>query len=416
MTPFLQLALALSIIIVAAKAGGYLSYRLGQPAVLGELLTGLLLGPSLLDLFHTAYFTDPHLGEVVHELAEIGVLLLMFVAGLDLHLADFVRAGRLAALAGTLGVALPLGLGVLTGLLFSLNVPGAIFLGLVLSATSVSISAQTLMELKALRSRVGIGLLGAAVFDDILVILGLSAFTALTKPGAGGGALSVLWILAQMLLFLAGASLIGRFVFPRASRLIHQLPISQGLVAFAFITLLLYGWLAETLGGMAAITGAFLAGLWFSRIPLRERIQAGFSSLAYGVFVPIFFINIGLSADLHTLAQGGLLLMLIMTLVAIFGKVLGAGLGALLGGLSRHEALQLGVGMMSRGEVGLIVASVGVSEGLVGAETFSGVVGMVILTTLLTPPLLRMLFARYPSAPSPAPAVVETARPAPEGS
>src|SRR3989304_2892484 len=155
MTSFLQLAMALVLIITAAKLGGYLSIRVGQPAVLGELLVGLILGPSVMDLLSIPYFTDPHLPEVIHDMAEMGVLLLMFLAGLELHFSDLLHSSKVAALAGSFGVILPLTLGIITGLLFAMEYQLAIFIGLLLSATSVSISAQTLMELKVLRSRVG---------------------------------------------------------------------------------------------------------------------------------------------------------------------------------------------------------------------------------------------------------------------
>ena len=394
MTPFLQLSLALAILIAAAKAGGYVSYRLGQPSVLGELLVGILLGPSLVNILHISYFSDPHLPEVIHELAEIGVLLLMFLVGLELHLSDLARTGKVAAFAGVLGVILPLLLGFGAGIAFDLTPPSAVFMGLILAATSVSISAQTLMELKVLRSRVGISLLGAAVFDDILVVLGLSLFTALVVSEAPGGLATVLGVIGRMALFLGLAAVAGWVVLPKASRRVTSLPVSQGLIAFTMVTLLLYGWAAEELGGMAAITGTFLAGLLFGRSPVKERIETGISTLAYGLFVPIFFINVGLTANLRDLAGSTFWLFLAMTVVAMLGKVIGSGAGALMGGLSRLEALQLGIGMMSRGEVGLIVATVGVTQGLIDAETFSAVVGVVIITTLLTPPLLRMSFKK----------------------
>jgi Kef-type K+ transport system membrane component KefB len=181
---------------------------------------------------------------------------------------------------------------------------------------------------------------------------------------------------------------------PRLSRFIQKLPVSQGLIAFTFIIILFYGWLAEAMGNMAAITGAFLAGLWLSRSPHKERIENGVSVLAYGVFVPIFFINVGLAANGRELVGGSLGLFLAMAVLAVLSKVLGAGLGALLSGFSRQEALQLGVGMMSRGEVGLIVATVGINQGLINESTFAAIVGVVIVTTLLTPPLLRSLFSK----------------------
>jgi Kef-type K+ transport system membrane component KefB len=394
MTPFLQLALSLAIVISAAKLGGYLSYRIGQPAVLGELTVGIILGPSVLNLLSMPYFTDQHLLEVIHQMAEVGVLLLMFLAGLDLHITDLLRSGKVASLAGTFGVILPLALGTLTGVFFSMEIQPAIFIGLILSATSVSISAQTLMELKVLRSRMGVGLLGAAVFDDILVLLGLSVFTALTQSASGAGLVSILFIVLKMVLFLGIASAIGLWVFPRLSHLVSSLPVSQGLISFAFVTILLYGWSAEIIGQMAAITGAFLAGLWLGRTPEKERIHNGIATIAYGIFVPVFFINIGLSANARELNWESGLLMLVMVLVAVISKVLGSGYGAILGGFTRREAVQLGVGMMSRGEVGLIVAAIGIEQGLIQDGTFSAVVGVVILTTLLTPPLLRALFPK----------------------
>jgi Kef-type K+ transport system membrane component KefB len=165
--------------------------------------------------------------------------------------------------------------------------------------------------------------------------------------------------------------------------------------------LLFYAWSAEVLGSMAAITGSFLAGLSFAGSSLRNRIRDGLSSMAYGVFVPIFFVNIGLSSDLSALSGDQWLMLAAIVLVAIVSKVLGAGLGGRLGGLSNGEALNLGVGMISRGEVGLIVASTGMLEGLIGAEIFSLSVGMVLITTLLTPPLLRAVVSRQKAASLP---------------
>jgi Kef-type K+ transport system membrane component KefB len=403
LTPFLQLSLALAILITAAKFGGYLSFRLGQPSVLGELLVGILLGPTVIDLLHLSYFTDTHLAEVIHQLAEIGVMLLMFLAGLELHLTDLLKSGKVAAFAGTLGVVLPLGLGIGLGLSFSMEMPVAIFIGLILSATSVSISAQTLMELKVLRSRVGLSLLGAAVFDDVLVVLGLSIFTALQNTGTeSSGLAGVLSLVLRMILYLGIATGMGMLILPRLSRKIHSLPISHGLLAFTVVLLLLYGWAAEEWGGMAAITGAFLAGLVLSQSQVKERIENGISALAYGLFVPVFFINVGLTANIRQISPSAFWFFLWMTLIAITSKVLGSGLGANLSGLSRLESIQLGIGMVSRGEVGLIVASVGIAQGLITQETFASIVGVIIITTLLTPPLLRAAF-RHPKTKAPPP-------------
>ena len=394
MLPFLQFVIAIAIIIAAAKLGGYLSHRLGQPAVVGKVVAGLILGPSLLNFLQWPMFTDPHLGESIVFLAELGVLLLMFTAGLNLHLSDLAKSGKVAVLAGTLGFALTLGMGSVLAMAFSFDPSHALFFGLLLAPTSIGISAQTLMELKVVRTRVGVSLLGAAAVDDSLAVLGISLFLALSRGGAASGLTSALLILLRMLLYLVVASAVGLWLIPRLSRFAEKLPVSQGLIAFSFITVLLYAWAAEVLGGMAAIIGAFMAGLFLARSPLRQRIESGFAPLVYGVFVPIFFVSVGLAADVRQITAGGIGLVVAMCLVVILSKLLGAGLAGVLGRLKRQEAVQLGVGMIPRGEVTLIIATVGVMEGLIGVDVFSVAVGIVIVTVLLTPLLLRRAFAR----------------------
>lgn len=396
MTAFLQFAFLLSLLLLSAKLAGYVSTRFGQPSVLGELLVGVLLGPSLLHVMHLP-FLDEEMAEFIAKLGEMGVLLLMFLAGMELHLHELTRNLRVSALAGTLGVAVPVLLGWGVGSFFGMDATAAIFLGLTLGATSVSISAQTLIELKVLRSRVGLSLLGAAVFDDILVILLLSLFLA-AQSGAGD-LIGVGFITLRMIAFLALSVLFGLWVLPRLMRRVAHLPISQGVLTLALVVMLAYGLAAELVGGMAAITGAFLAGLMMARVPEKERIENGFHALAYGLFVPVFFVNIGLGVNVRTLQSNAYWMTLVVIVAAILGKWLGAGLGAKLGGLSTRESAQLGAGMVSRGEVGLIVASVGVREGLVSGAEFSSIVAMVLVSTLVTPPILRALFAHtHPEA------------------
>ncbi len=395
MSSFLQLAILLAIILLAAKAAGYLSTRLGQPSVLGEILVGILLGPSLLDIAHASPFSSGTLAETIQELGELGVLLLMFIAGLELHLHELTRNMRVSALAGSLGVLVPVASGWGLGLLFGMPGEAAFMLGLTLGATSVSISAQTLLEMKVLRSRVGLGLLSAAVFDDVLVILLLSGFLAVLEGSTS--LITLLIVLGRMVLFLVASLAFGWWVLPRLARLAARLPISQSVLSLAIIVMIIYGVAAELLGGMAAITGAFLAGLMFARSHEKERMEAGIHSLAYGFFVPIFFISIGLSVNLRALEPSAVWLTLAVILTALVSKFLGSGLGARLGGMNWRESWQLGAGMISRGEVGLIVANVGIRQGLVGQNELSAIVFMVMISTLLTPPLLRLLFKERPS-------------------
>jgi len=380
MTPFLQLIFALAILLLAAKIGGYLSARVGQPSVLGEWIVGLLLGPSLLDLFHLPFLQEHAVEETILQIGEIGVLFLMFLAGLWLHLNDLVENTKVSTLAGTLGVLFPIGMGWGVGALFGMGTKASLFLGLTLAATSVSISAQTLMELKRLRSRVGVGLLGAAVFDDILVILLLCLFLAVLLNGHGAPA-GIPLILVRMAGLLGVSIAFGLWVLPYLTRLTSRLPISQSVLSLAVVILLLYRVAAEVVGSMTAITGAFLAGLMFARSHERERLEPEMSALAYGLFVPIFLISIGLNVNLRALGTDALWFTLATILIAILSKVVGTTLGARWGDLCWREAWQLGAGMISRGEAGLIV--IGIQQRLPGVLELSAVT-IVIATTLIT--------------------------------
>jgi len=393
MLPFLQIILVLAIIIALAKIGGYLSYKLGQPAVVGEVLAGLLIGPSVLDLMNWSILSDPHLIETITHFAELGVLLLLLIAGLGLHLSDLVQSGKTAIMAGSLGFFLTLGMGFILAGFFSFETQQAIFIGLILAPTSIGISAQTLMELKVLRTKVGTTLLGAAVVDDTLGVLGVSLYLAIFLGSASSGAESIYMILLKMVLYMVISSIIGLFLLPKMVQYIDKLPISQGLVAFTFTTALFYAWAAEALGYMAAIIGAFMVGLFLARSPLKDKIEQGLSSIAYGVFVPIFFINVGLSANVRQISSAGFYLLLGMIVVVILSKTIGAGISGWIGGMTKRESLQLGFGMVPRGEVVLIIAAVGITEGLINSSIFSTIVVLVIITTIMTPPILRFLFS-----------------------
>jgi Kef-type K+ transport system membrane component KefB len=390
MTTTLQLLLLIGIVIFAAKAGGLVSARLGQPAVLGELLVGVALGPTLIDLLHQPAFADS--GELVVELGGLGVIFLMFIAGLEVDLDEMLKSGRVAILAGTIGVLLPLLLGTVTALLFRYSLPGSIFIGLILTATSVSISAQTLLELGYLSSKEGLALLGAAVIDDVLGILLLSLFLAFTQPSGGADTLAIGAVVGRMVIFFLLAIAIGLLFIPRAVKWVDDLPISEGVIAFVVVVTLLYAWAAEAFGQVAAITGAFIAGALFARTTLRRPIADGMHTLTYAFFVPIFLISIGLRTNARTLGTDGLLFASAIIAIAIVAKIIGCWLGARMAGFSTQEALRVGVGMISRGEVGLIIAAIGLNDGQIDEMIYSTMVVMVIVTTLVTPLLLRRVF------------------------
>lgn len=388
--PFL---LALAIVIACAKLGGWLSNRVGQPAVLGELLVGLLLGPSVINLFGLPYFEAGHVGDTLHELGELGVLILMFMAGLEIHLPDLVKTGKAAVWVGVLGVFTPLVAGWLTALPFGYTATQAIFIGIVLAATSVSISAQTLMELGRLRTREGLTLLGAAVVDDILAIAILSVFLPIAS-GGGADVLSVAGILARIAIVVGAGAALGLWLLPRVAAWSETLEISQPITSVMLVMLLFFAWIFEAIGGVAAITGAFAAGLALSGSSLRDEIERDMRVLAYAFLVPVFLVGIGLTADLRALSGSAIGLTVIICAVAIGSKLLGSGVGARLGGMSGQEALRVGAGMVSRGEVGLIVAGIGVQAGVINTEVFTVAVVMVLVSTLVTPIMVRLAFRR----------------------
>lgn len=392
----IQLFLALGVIIAAAQFAGAAARRLGQPRVFGELLAGVVLGPTIFDMLQWGTFSDPGaLYHTIHELAEIGVLFLMFSVGLEVHLHELLSVGKVAVWGGLLGALFPLALALAVMLPFGYDVEATVFVGVVLAATSVSISAQTLLELGLLSTKEGIGLLAAAVVDDVLAILILSIVIALLGGSGGGSAGDIAWIMVRMVLYIAGAMLIAWFVLPRLFDLFdRRTELTNSVAAFALVMALVFGWSAEALGGVATITGSFIAGLGLSQTSERTKneIVEAVRRVSYSFLVPIFFVSVGLQTDLGAIESRLLPLAGALLLAAIISKVAGSGLGAYIGGFSSGESLRLGVCMISRGEVGLIIASLGLTSGLLSDELFQPVFLVILLTTVLTPPLVRYVF------------------------
>lgn len=400
----LNFLLLLAVVVAAAKGAGWLSLRLGQPAVLGELLAGVVLGPSVLDLLRRAPFAGEGITAGIFLFANVGVVLLMFIAGLETDLAQMRRVGRVALTAGTAGVIVPLLLGLAVTLPFGFGLSRSVFMGIVLTATSVSITVQTLIELRQLDSKEGTTLLGAAVIDDVIALIVLSVFVALSLAG-GGGLADVGTVLLRMGAFFLAAIVVGR-LFRRSLGGAARAPVSEGLLAATLIVLLLYSWGAESLGGVAAITGAYLAGVLVAQAGYREEVEHRLKAFTYALLVPVFFVSIGLQTNARTLAVADIPLAVLIILAAVAGKIIGCGAGARLAGFSGREALRIGVGMISRGEVGLIIAALGLQSRLLTDRDFAIMVIMVLATTVVTPPLLRAVF---PAAPPSEEAAIEAA-------
>lgn len=392
MSHLLQLLALIALVVAASKAGGALSKRIGQPAVFGELLVGLLLGPTLINLLH--YFPDPGVHSAVKDFAEFGVIFLMFLAGLETDLQQMRKVGVAAFVGATGGVLLPLIAGYAIAIAFGYPHSEAIFIGTVLTATSVSISAQTLFEMNKLRTKEGSTILGAAVIDDVMGLLVLSIVVALYGTGAGSeGSASILMIMLKVILYVGAGIGLGYVVRPLL-RMADKWPGTEVALALAVAVGLLYAFTAEHFGGMAPITGAYLAGIVIGQEgQLKHQITEKLSVIAYGFFVPIFFVSIGLEANARqALAGGGLAFTLWILVAAVVTKVIGSGLGVKAVGFTWPESLRVGTGMISRGEVALIVSGIGLSTGVIGPEIFSAMVVMTLFTTLVTPLLLRVVF------------------------
>ncbi|HYV85143.1 MAG TPA: cation:proton antiporter [Patescibacteria group bacterium] len=402
--PVAPVLAALAIILVAARLGGDLAARLGQPAVLGELLAGVLLGNlPLLGVSGLGFFTsDPTLD----MLARIGVILVLFEVGLESTVGQMLQVGASSLLVAVLGVAAPFALGWLVGAWLLPDAGGYVhaFLGATLCATSVGITARVLQDLGRSQTPEARIILGAAVVDDVLGLVVLTVVSGLVVAADGGGSLSagaVGLIVGRAALFLVGSLLLGVWLSPGLFRLASRLRTPGVLLAAGLSFCFLLAWLAN-LTGLAPIVGAFAAGLILEERHDRPFAERGERRLAEAIhpivafLAPVFFVLMGMRTDLRSFVQPGApALILGLTIAAIAGKQV-CGLGVVGRGVDR---LSIGFGMVPRGEVGLIFASIGLTlhiggQAIVGPVTYSAVVAMVILTTLVTPPALKWSLSR----------------------
>ena len=379
MDVFLELAL----ILVVAKLFGYLTLRLGFPAALGQLLGGILIGPSLLDL--VAY------DEGVKLVAELGVVMLLFLAGLETDIEEFKHVGVSAFIVAVIGVIVPFILGYVGALAWRYSDIQALFLGGVLTATSVGLTTSILMEMKKLRSRVGTTILAAAVVDDVLGIIILTVLVAMNTKG-NVYPTDVLIILGEIALFFVLGILLGSPAVKEALRASERINLPETITAFAIAIMLIFAYIAEQFQ-LAGITGAYLAGLIVAGSAEAREVTSKTLTIGYSLFIPVFLVSIGVETDVQVLTHIGTFAAL-YAFLAIIGKITGCGIGALLTSFKPVEAIQIGVGMVPRMEVALIMANIGLREGVFDRGTFSIPVSMVIITTLVTPFLLKWAFSR----------------------
>jgi Kef-type K+ transport system membrane component KefB len=382
----------LVVMLVVAKVGGYVVQRLGQPAVLGELLGGVLAGRSVMGL------VNPEI-ETIHLLAELGVVILLFAIGLETDIGQLIKVGATSLTVAIVGVVLPFALGFAACLLFGLSMLVSIVAGATLTATSVGITARVLSDLGRLRDPEGQIILGAAVIDDILGLMILTVVAGLTE-GKEVSLIGILKTSGSAVGFLLVTLLVGKLVVPTLFRWAGRIELPGTPTALALIAAFALAWLAEQCGS-ALIIGAFAAGLLVVSAPQAHEIERGVTEIGH-FFVPLFFVAVGASVDLSALdpskpaGQFALVTGGVLIIVGVAGKLV-AGYAPF---WFHGNKTVIGVGMVPRGEVGLIFAQVGLASGVFDAGLFGGVTLMVIVTTLLAPPCLKLLLAPVPE-PSP---------------
>lgn len=386
--------LDLLIVLFAAKLAAEVAERIHVPAVLGEIVAGILIGPSVLGLVDPLEHAD--VASMLVLLGEIGVILLLLQVGMEMDLAEMGRVGRSSLIVAVIGVAAPFIAGFTVALAFGEEPKISIFIGAALTATSVGITARVFGDLKALSSNESRVVLGAAVADDVLGLVILTVVVKVVTEGSVGFG-TVLSTIAIALAFLVATGLAAVFVVPRLFDLINRWSkAGTTLVVAAFCLMLVFAELANA-AKLAFIIGAFMAGLALGRTRYHERIADSFNPLGH-IFIPIFFATIGINADLEAMAKPEVLgLAAVLTVVAVLGKLASA-LGAL---GTPADKLLIGMGMVPRGEVGLIFAAIGLSRGVLDDDLYGAVLIVVLVTTLMTPPLLRWRLARPQRAAAP---------------
>jgi Kef-type K+ transport system membrane component KefB len=413
MPELLQLALLIAILLPTGKLVASLCARFGIPPIIGELLVGIAAGPGGLAIFHFGLFREGHATNAFMLLAQVGGLVLMFVAGLETDIDRMREAGVTAFLVALSGVIWPFALGAGIGHLLGLGWNAALFLGGALTATSVSISARTLMDGGHMSTPEASVILGAAVIDDVMGLFVLAFLTAsLSTTGESFGIATqassffqrhftfaaVHPLLLQMTLtslsvlafFVVGYGAAKRWLDPLILQM-RKLSANEAVTSCVLALVLVYAIFAEWLGSVAGITGAYLLGYVFAGSKFKGDVERTFAALGHGLLIPLFFVSIGLTSNFRSLG-GHWALLGIIFFIAVISKMIGCGLAAMARGMGWVPSLRIGCGMVSRGEVGLIVAAMAVKAAVFNQTEVAMIVTVVLLTTLVTPLMLRGAF------------------------
>ena len=380
----------LAIIVIFAKAFGIIARKLKAPQVVGEIIAGLLIGPSVLGLVEQSDF--------LNMMAEIGVLLLMFSAGLETNLHDLIKTGVKATLIACAGVFVPLVGGTILYMCFYGFSPygttefyTALFIGVILTATSVSITVQALREMGKLKGLIGTTILSAAIIDDVIGIIVLTVVIGLKDANTSAGTVCL-----KTALFFLFAIVVGFIIYKLFKLLDARYPHTRRIPIMGLALCLAMAYIAEKYFGIADITGAYVAGIILCNLRDSEYISEKMDINSYMLFGPIFFASIGLKTDISDTNLSILLFSVAFVIVGLVCKIIGCGLMARICGFKAPDALKIGVGMMTRGEVALIVAQKGLSVGLLKPVYFTAVILLIIVSSILTPILLKVLYTKMP--------------------
>ncbi|MCR0567315.1 cation:proton antiporter [[Clostridium] innocuum] len=375
--------LDVALILLSTKVFGLLTRRIEMPQVVGALVAGLLLGPACFNIVQESEFLD--------HIAEIGVIVLMFSAGLETDISELKKSGRNSFVIAVIGVLVPLFAGYVLASFFNTE-PEAflqnMFIGVILTATSVSISVETLKEMGKLSTPSGNAILGAALIDDILGIVALTIIT-----GMADTSVQLTEVMLKIVAFFVLAVVVGIFARKGIEKLFDRYQkVHRRFSILSFAFCLLFAYVAEAYFGVADITGAFIAGLIISGTSRCNYVQMRIETLSYLLISPVFFASIGLKVVLPEMSTSIMIFSVLLLVLAILTKIVGCGLGAKLCRYENIQSLRIGIGMVSRGEVALIVASKGMKVGLMNEAFFGPIIIMVVLTTVVTPILLKIVF------------------------
>lgn len=381
----------LCLILVLTTLAGNFANRVGVPAVIGELLIGILIGPALLNWVQ--------LNSLVNLFADIGVVILMFLGGLESNLELLMKYLRPAIVVATLGVIFPIALMGAASWWWGFSALESLFIGVIFSATSVSISVAVLKEFHALSTREGATILGAAVADDIMGVVLLSLMISLLASQgikAAGSQPNLAVVLIEQVAFFGGTYILVKWVAPYLMHLSERLVMASSVTIMSMVICLGMAWLADIVGLSGAI-GAFFAGIAVAHTPYRAVLADHVEPLGNAIFIPVFFVSVGLNMTLDHMAEN-MGIIVILTVLACLTKLLGCGLGARLCGFSWTSSSVIGTGMIARGEMGLITAQIGHQAGLLGNASYSAMILVIVLATVLAPLLLKQTLKRMPKA------------------